>query len=119
MNLPQPHLRITADEPGHLLVLEHEKIALPGFGRGLVMGLVQVAGAAESEQWWRPRRIRADARKECRHRRRPDLAGPGAPGVHRSADVVGSPFACATSPPGKAPAPFGPETPPRRRRRAR
>jgi hypothetical protein len=61
-------LKVTADEPGQLLVLEGERLALPtmltgvvgGLVGGLVGSLVSLAGAEDSEEWWRPRRVHVD-----------------------------------------------------------
>jgi hypothetical protein len=68
MDLTAALLKVTADEPGQLLVLEGERRALPtmltgvvgGLVGGLVGSLVSLAGAADSEEWWRPRRVQVD-----------------------------------------------------------
>ena len=59
-------LKVTADEPGRLLALEGEKLALPsvaaGFLGGAALAVIGTLAAAsgDSEEFWRPRRVRAD-----------------------------------------------------------
>jgi hypothetical protein len=61
-------LKVTADEPGELFVLEGQKLALPSVATGLLAsaavgiasGLLAIAGQADSELLWRPFRVRAD-----------------------------------------------------------
>src|SRR5713101_692233 len=68
MDLAESLLKVTDDEPGQRLVLEGKRLALPtlltgavgGLVGGLVGSLVSLAGAEDSEEWWRPRRVQVD-----------------------------------------------------------
>jgi hypothetical protein len=71
MDLRAALLKVTADEPGNLLVLEGEKLTLPsvatgllgGAALGIVGGLLEMSGQADSGTLWRPRQLRADREK--------------------------------------------------------